>query len=302
MKRFMKHFITTSLCLVLALVALVGCKENLGSEIKSDAEVQAAQTAITTAVGDTMAYEEGYSVNATVSMKGDMGIFGAGVNTDIRMDATCVRTGSDENAKVRTTQNLSAVLSSKGSKTTVETNVDTYLAKVGDNYVAFDVNSQNKYIFTDSAYKTAQEDFIVNIPDLDDIIGNFDGNTGLQSFLTSLDFSKLDADIFTLYKVNDTTFNLVIRSESVSDNSKMTSEMIIAIKDGKISKLKAGLVSYENTNLEATSEEEMNWKQVGEIKAEITIKYGSFSVNIPSVDLEKYNKVSDIDDLTPSVI
>lgn len=301
MKRFMKHFITTSLCLVLALVALVGCKENLGSEIKSDAEVQAAQTAITTAVGDTMAYEEGYSVNATVSMKGDIGM-GAGVNADIRMDATCVRTGSDENAKVRTTQNLSAVLSSKGSKSTVETNVDTYLAKVGDNYVAFDVNSQNKYIFTDGAYKTAQEDFIVNIPDLDDIIGNFDGNTGLQSFLTSLDFSKLDADIFTLYKVNDTTFNLVIRSETVSDNSKMSSEMIIAIKDGKISKLKAGLVSYENTNLEATSEEEMNWKQVGEIKAEITIEYGSFSVNIPSVDLEKYNKVSDIDDLTPSVI
>lgn len=298
MKRFMKHFITTSLCLVLALVALVGCKENLGSEIKSDAEVQAAQTAITTAVGDTMAYEEGYSVNATVSMKGDMGIFGSGVNADIRMDATCVRTGSDENAKVRTTQNLNAVLSSKGSKTTVETNVDTYLAKVGDNYVAFDVNSQNKYIFTDGAYKTAQEDFIVNIPDLDDIIGNFDGNTGLQSFLTSLDFSKLDADIFTLYKVNDTTFNLVIRSETVSDNSKMSSEMIITIKYGKISRLKAGLVSYENTNLEATSEEEMNWKQVGEIKAEITIKYGSFSVNIPSVDLEKYNKVSDIDDLT----
>ena len=301
MKKFLKHFITTSLCLVFALVALVGCKENLGSEIKSDAEVQAAQTAITTAVRDTVEYEEGYSVNATVSMKGDMGLFGAGVNANIRMDATFVRTGSDENAKVRTTQNLSAVLSSKGSKTTVETNVDTYLAKVGDNYVAFDVNSQNKYIFADGAYKTAQEDFILNIPDLDDIIGDFDGNTGLKSFLTSLDFSKLDADIFTLYKVNDTTFNLAIRSETVSDNSKMSSEMIITIKDGKISKLKAGLVSYENTNLEATSEEEMNWKQVGEIKTEITIKYGSFSVNIPSTDLEKYNKVSDIDDLTPSV-
>lgn len=300
MKKFLKHFITTSLCLVLALVALVGCKENLGSEIKSDAEVQTAQTAITTAVRDTMEYEEGYSVNATISMKGDMGIFGAGVNADIRMDGTCVRTGSDENAKVRTTQNLNAVLSGKGSKTTIETNTDTYIAKVGDNYVLFDVNSQNKYIFTDGEYQTAQENFILNIPSLGDIIGNFEGNTGLESFLTSLDFSNLDPEIFTLYKVNDTTFNLVISSENASDNSKMSSEMIITVKDGKISRLKAEIISYENTNLEATSEEEMNWKQVGEIKVEITIEYGSFSVKLPNVDLEKYNEVSDIDDVTSS--
>jgi len=131
---------------------------------------------------------------------------------------------------------------------------------------------------------------------------NTDGHAAFIAKYETIDFESMDADTYKLYKVNDTTYNLAVNEEVITDDAKIVTEIVVKIADGKVVYIDAKTTTYNNTNEEATTDEDKVWEKGIEIVAEFTISYGDAEIVIPTVDLEKFEEVSRPESVGPESI
>ena len=294
MKKYLKHLMAVAVCLVVAVGLFAGCTANLGTELTADADVETAKTYVIEAVEATKAYTDGFKV--TLTADSDMKMDGSEYST--KMNGEVASTGEKAYSKTE----ISVKLNSKGSSTNLEMQSDSYWGKVGDDFVKYDKNSEEKYV-----YETELE-FESDLPEfMDSLLGaGTDMETGaevLEFLFEDLNFEVLDEEedlSYKLYKVSDSEYNFVLKVDMTEGPQKTEMEITIGLKDGKVSSITMAAKMFSDEREDGA--EEAVWESAGSAKITINVQYEVKDFTIASASaIEDYEETSWASSVGPSI-